>query len=222
MKKNITRKEWLDENGYVVFDELNNTYSIEHTYSTDFIMPMIGLVYSDFNVFDGEEVINLLINCYIDINEFKVICVCNNDNDNFKYYSSTIADKYINNKCFIISEEDNDEILLLFDVPDKYKQDFLLFTEGKYSKMSDEYKSKLVRFYGQISNLNNHLTTHFDVLYPTPFKKKQRAEFLGVDVELINEVRSSPDLKYENFIRLENLKYIETDRKILKNKYEYK
>jgi len=42
--------------------------------------------------------------------------------------------------------------IIVFEAPEKYRENLLLFSEGRYSQFSDEYKSKICTFHSQTGN----------------------------------------------------------------------
>lgn len=118
-------------------------------------------------------------------------------------------DKYLQyiklNKNFVEYREDLDEIILIFQIPERYHNDFELFKQGKYSKFSKDCKDIIVTFHGIHTEKNSHKVTAYNTVYPQEFKRKQIADELMVEKDLIQEVFDKPDLEEENFIELSEL-----------------
>lgn len=112
------------------------------------------------------------------------------------------------------SYDDNDkEVVLFFDVPKDFKEDFELFTQGKYSKFSHKYKELLTRNYGEQRMLDFSKESKlpnvsvYDAMYPTEERKKALSQALGCDVKDLNdEVLSPPNLEFEEYKNIEELK----------------
>lgn len=109
--------------------------------------------------------------------------------------------------------DDNKEVILFFDVPNNYKEDFELFVQGKYSRFSHSFKELLTKTYGEQrlldfskeSKLPN--VSVYDAIYPTEERKKALSSALGCDVKDLNdEVLSPPDLEFEEYKNIEELK----------------
>lgn len=81
----------------------------------------------------------------------------------------------------------------------------LKIIEGKYSKTTDSYKSVILNIYG-VENTKDHIPYMHDCLYPDDTKRKLYANYLNVDVKLIDEVSSRPLAKeYELFRTINQL-----------------
>lgn len=161
--------------------------------SRAFILPMCGINYKtlpkNFN------------NCYITL-DYDVILVFNRE----EYYD-TVFYHFVEHvksslKSYRSYEEDIDEILIFFKVPEVFRENFDLFIEGKYSKLTDGYKDIIISFYGKKTIKDSYEVTAFDMIEPTDYKRKQIAEYLSsersiIDWRDIDEVFSKPNLKKE-------------------------
>lgn len=194
-----SRRAWLKKNEKAVGNDIVNTKS------THFIMPMIGWEITDF--LSVTEHVNHLINCHLDTKRERIVLVIDNVKD------KNILDFLTNNESnpyFINSKLDDDdrEIVLEYEVPSRFKEDYGIFLSSKYSKMSEVYKKKLIEIYGRKTNKGDYRPTQFDVIYPTSFKRRQLAEELGVSVDLLNEVEeltSKLNLDYEEYKNIKEL-----------------
>lgn len=101
------------------------------------------------------------------------------------------------NPNYITMHENNDEIILFFNIPEKYRNDFILFMQGSYSQFSVEYKKVLTEYYGKKTVKENYTVTEYNTIYPETFKRKQIAQRLGVDPNTIIEVLDAPNLADE-------------------------
>ena len=198
------RKKWLQN------QKLISNNGIDHTKSTYFLMPMLGYQKNDFVSHGTKD--NFLINCHIDdlINPSLIIVLDNNKDVNLEMllYKNDINSQFEGSAL----EEDGEQILLKYKLDSRYYSDFYKFIDGKFSEMSQTYKSRLIGLYGRKSNNQDHRPSIFDALYPTSSKRKQWADYLGVDVDMIKEVSSKPDMDYELFKSTEEL-IIDLDKK---------
>lgn len=113
---------------------------------------------------------------------------------------------------FIDSEYDDEdrEVVLFFDVPVKFRNDFELFVKGSYSKFSEEFKKVLIKEYGdgrknEIKNNGLPRLSVYDTIYPLKSIKEIMAQQLEIKVELIEEVLDKPNLEKEEFKYIDEL-----------------
>lgn len=198
------RKKWLQS------QKLISKTGIEYTKSTYFLMPMLGYQKNDFISHETKD--NFLINCHIDdiANPSLVIVLDNNNDVNLEVllYKNDINSQFEGSEL----EDDGQQIILKYKLDSRYHSDFYKFIEGRFSEMSQTYKARLVGLYGRKSNNIDHRPSIFDALYPTSSKRKQWADYLGVDVDLIKEVSSKPDIDYELFKSIEEI-IVDLDKK---------
>ena len=190
------RLEWLENNGYIT-----DGGSISHTKTTRFLMPLIGI--SEYSIEHIKH--KMLINAHIKDKEEKLICVILNKLD-FPEESKAYVLIQNLNEHFIDCIEEDQEYILIYRIPEHFHEDYELILKGKYSKTSVPYKEVLLRVHGVQTHTESHLGTVHDVLYPTEIKRKQYADFLNVEIALIDEVCSRPRLPYELFQTIEQLK----------------
>ncbi len=197
MKNNMSlRRDWLKNKGNDKFNKC-----------TQFLLPMI---YYNIDDFTGDYN-NYLINCYI-TKEFdgKIIVICDNiEDEHFKIflYKNELNPYYLNS----LLDDNNKEIQLVYQIPNNYIEDYYTIIDSKYSFISKSYKDKLIKIYGRQCNTNNYKATMYDTLYPTEFKRKQIAQWLGYDVKskdwmIINEVLDKFDLDKNLFQSIEDIK----------------
>jgi hypothetical protein len=189
------RLEWLENNGYI------NNNVIKNTKTTTFLMPLIGI--SELSI----EHLNpkMLINAHIKSKEDKLIYVILNKLDFPEQANDYVIIQNLN-EHFVDYINEEQEYILIYKIPEHFYDDYNKILDGQYSKTSIHYKEIMIRVYGIQTNRDNHLSTVHDVLYPTIIKREQYAEFLNVDVKLIEEVCSRPKLPYEIFKTIEQLK----------------
>ena len=189
------RLEWLNNFGYV------EESSVRRTRTTLFLMPLIGV--SEAKIMDHHP--KMFINAYIDDPIDKNIVLVLNKLD-FPEESTTFILLQSLNENFIECIEDEEEYLLYYRTPQHFHEDFDKIIEGKYSKTTDSYKSIILNIYGVERNTKDHIPYMHDCLYPDDTKRKLYANYLNVDVKLIDEVSSRPRLKeYELFRTINQL-----------------
>ncbi len=153
---------------------------------TNYIDSYITLDYKIHMVFDRLEDCDIIFYTYL---------------DNIKKYNSNYSHHV----------EDDDEIVITFNIPSMYHSDFDKFTQGKYSQFDELYKRVIVRFFGMHTIKDNYEVTEYNVIYPQEFKRRQIAERLydKKDVKsamaLIQEVLDPPDMERESFKPLQQL-----------------
>ena len=76
----------------------------------------------------------------------------------------------------------------------KYKSDFELYIDGKYSKMSNEYKTALLNLYTQFSEIRTDL---YHILYPTERERRLLERRLAVRLPEDAEIFSSIEFREE-------------------------
>ena len=98
-------------------------------------------------------------------------------------------------------EVDDFSIMYVFNIPMMYKEDFLKFVRGKYSKMSEEYKVRILDFHSMKK-------THevYGILYKTPKRKAKVESRIGEDLpdsaelyHIIDEDRETYKNRYRVF-----------------------
>ena len=90
----------------------------------------------------------------------------------------------------------DDSQVYIFNLSE-YKSDYELVIEGKYSKLSTDFKSKILSFYSD--NFVNQVEMN-SYLFPLKYVEKY-AELLKIDSQILNEVGelySKPDLECEH------------------------
>lgn len=122
------------------------------------------------------------------------------ETDNFEIFLLHLCE----NKNFKLKTEDEDEIVVYFNIPSIWLDDLKLFKIGAYSKFSNDYKKKLVQYFGNRSIKDTYHANVYNAIYPQDFKRKQIAERLStknsiVDYRDIVEVLEVPDLFKETF-----------------------
>lgn len=189
------RLEWLSNFGYI------EDGSVIRTRTTLFLMPLIGV--SETKIMDHHP--KMFINAYIDDPIDKNIVVVLNKLD-FPEESTTFILLQSLNENFIECIEDEEEYLLYYRTPQHFYEDFDKIINSKYSKTSDSFKSIILNIYGVKRNTKDHIPYMHDCLYPDDIKRKLYANYLNVDVSLIDEVSSKFKLQeYELFRTINQL-----------------
>jgi hypothetical protein len=105
---------------------------------------------------------------------------------------------------------DSDTSVFIFDFSD-YKNDWTFFITGKYSKISDELKRKILNYFDKKSGNYTYVESY---LFPEKYVKKY-AEILDVPVDLllsVGELCDKPNLEKEMLLlevaNLENIKIL--------------
>jgi len=196
-KTNMDRIQWLENNGYY------KDGSINHTLSTKFLLPLVGITEMDIEKLHEK----LLINVHFFINEEKIkIVVVLNDKFCDQSVSKFVDSQFLNEnfESIVITND----YLLIYILPQHFKDDFDLFIEGKYSQTSEAYKSILVRTYRKTLDPTSFLPTIYECLYPTDEKRKLWAAHLDEDYTLFKEVYKAPKKMYEHFYTSDELETI--------------
>ncbi len=131
-------------------------------------------------------------------NEIVLVFEKNGENERFNKF----LDFNNTNNDYIKYEEDLDEILLYYKIPDDFVDDYHKFLEGRYSEFSDDYKHLLRLMFGRKTAPTGRTVYVENVIFPQEYKRKQIAEDLGVEISLIKETFDKPDLNEELFIPL--------------------
>lgn len=107
-------------------------------------------------------------------------------------------------------DDDNKEIILIFNFPKDFDLDFRLFKIGRYSKFSNKLKEILLNHHGRMTG-NGKSINMIDALQPDYKSKKYRADQIGISInDLPNgEVISIPNMDNELYYKVDELKTIE-------------
>jgi len=104
---------------------------------------------------------------------------------------------YLENTISFVAKYDPDKfhVMFIFDVPEKYQEDYKRFRMGKYSKFSNEYKILIFKFHKIIDE--NHKVAK--VLYRHPDLRDEIEERLDTILPEESELSSVPDLEIEMY-----------------------
>ena len=169
----------------------NTTYEMtmaRRTKASLFVLPMLpGNRKSYF--YD-----KLLLNCFIGTHEHKdVIALLYRFSGKKEFVDFEDHLKGLDNfiECL---EPSNKTTMYIFSVPEEYQKQFELFKQGKYSKFSNKFKLKVLRFhnFGKESTLGK-------ILYKAASRRRQLENALGPEVRIDKsaELYSIPDMTKE-------------------------
>lgn len=178
---------------------MNRRREIEGTWKSinrGFVLPMIGINY--------KQLPRNFVNSYITLNYDVVMCFDKTDNYDV-IFLAFLENVVKNNRSYISYEDGEDEVVIYFTVPERWRDDFDTFISGKYSTFTDKYKDVIVRFFGKKSQPEHHEVSEYDIITAPVFKRKEFAEWLDVDVSLIKEVFQRPNMDREMYSPIEDL-----------------
>lgn len=106
---------------------------------------------------------------------------------------NTLEKFLINNKYFLkVNEKDKYLTTYIFNLPDEHLEDYHLFLNGKYSKLSEQLKQKIMCFHKLDKKSNIYRT-----LYKSKELKKELEMELGIKLDEESELASIPEFKTE-------------------------
>ena len=157
------------------------------TKSSIFILPMLGKTKGAF-FYD-----TLLLNTFIKVpqksNYYITLLYHDADSESFKKFKGILS----NLPTFKESYKPTDyHIVFLFKVPIKFKTLLGLFLKGKYSKLTDFYKSRILAFHKQ--SLKGFVG---QVLFKSKLRKNVLEQKLGAELPKNSEVLSVPAMEEE-------------------------
>lgn len=85
-------------------------------------------------------------------------------------------------------------VMFVFDVPADYLRDYELFIKGKYSKLSPNYKSKILEFHG--FTIHGQMAS---ILFQDEKRRLRLQEELDAEIEPGSELLSIIDIEEETF-----------------------
>lgn len=156
--------------------------------SSLFILPMLGGTRKLF-MFDS-----LFVNAFININDYKN-CIClvyrfSGDPLFLKFEQAlkqfrTFKDTFDPSPHFVA---------FVFDVPTKYEEDYDKFIAGKYSKLTPQFKTRIMDFHS--FNIYGEMA---QILFQDEKRRKRLSEELGVELDEDSELYSIIDIEEETF-----------------------
>lgn len=186
-----------NRNKYIKSNNLNKNYT------SLFLLPL--LEYS--SQFFPKE----FIDSYIISKNKQIVCIF--ENSSSEDLKGTIWQMQNHDNFNSINYEDNNqEIIVIFDIPKEREVDFNLFLIGRYTKFSNDYKEILLDYHGRKTGAGKSIMM-IDALFPDHLAKKYRVDKMSIPGESpisINdlpngEVISLPDLDKEEYIKIDNL-----------------
>ena len=171
-------------------------------YCCAFILPMCNINYRILpqNFINGYINDNYVISLVFDKTEDYDI--------NFYNFSKSVAE---HNPHFINSVEEEDEVVINLQIPEKHYENYNLFLEGSYSKFDNNFKKVLVNYFGNKSIQDSYKASVYNAIHPQEFKIKQIAERLYEPKDIkqgiknIKEVLERPNLEREYFKSIQQL-----------------
>ena len=125
--------------------------------------------------------IYLSIEGKISVEDRKLICAYKiEESEIFKTFEKEVL---LSNPLFEYVINTDEFNLYIFNF-DKWKNDWKLFLDGKYSKLSKEMKNLIRNYYGQTSSEYQYVESY---LYPERYVDNY-AKLLNVDVKILKEV----------------------------------
>lgn len=139
----------------------------------------------------------------------KLICVYETNQSNFEDFEKNVLLKHT--RLYDVKKVNSEEVVYVFDFSD-LDIDWMHLINGRYSKISEEIKRKIVNFFDKHSGNYVYVTSY---MYPEKFFKRY-AELLDVSEELLRdtgELCDKPDLEQEKLlIEVANLENINNSR----------
>lgn len=197
---------------------MNRRKKLEHkkpNFCCTFVLPMCGVNYKNLP--------SNFVNGYISL-DYKAYLIFDKTEDYdvvYHHYQEHLKDR---NKNVLDILDYEDEIVIVFNVPEKHKKDFDLFIIGKYSKFDEDYKEQIGNYFGKKSISDTYVVTEYNTIHPQPFKRKLIAERLfekkdlaiGLKIlEEVGEVLDPPDMNkeiYKTITELTDNKKQETEQ----------
>lgn len=178
----------------------------DFTKSSQFLLPMIDLTLRI------AKLRNYLVNVFIDDENFEhdyknplFILLSTKDYKTPSWID--VVEILHSNKCFrheyyVGIEKECHLIMFIFETPEKYSHDYQCFLQGKYSKMSDEYKAFFPKNLNTAVVVNGNTTSTtagsesviWGVLYKSNNLKEKLKSKLGLDDTTANSLEEYFDI----------------------------
>jgi hypothetical protein len=134
----------------------------------------------------------LLLNCFVGTKEHDNVIALLFRFSGMKSFIS-LEESLKKLKSFIKTEDPtNTTVLFVFDVPERYKQDYQKFKEGKYSEMDTNYKYRILDFHNASED-----GAIGQILFKGDERKHQLEEIIGQSLPENAELLSSPYIEQE-------------------------
>ena len=167
---------------------LYNCSTVRLTKSSLFLLPMLG---GTRRLYMWDK---LFVNAFINADQHQnSICLL------YRFSGDTIFLKFEQAlKKFRTFKDTYDPspyfVMFVFDVPSNYIEQFNLFVNGKYSKFSPEYKSKIMEFHS--FNIHGEMA---QILFQDEKRRLRLQEELDAEIEPGSELLSIIDIEEETF-----------------------
>lgn len=157
--------------------------------SLAYLTPMLGHTYTQFVVYIRGCFIGDTSRPDLD-NNILLLCDYESTDEYFKFEDFLTKHKHFKERY----DPDNYSVMFVFNVPKEYEQEYHFLKSGEYSKFSDEYKRKIVKFWNLLSNHK-----YFKVLYKDPTRKEELEDELGTTLPENAELLSALDYDLEMY-----------------------
>lgn len=172
-----------------------------YTKSVLLLLPLLGIFYKDFNSLG----ISYLVNCHIkDLEKRKIILILKNDIECENSFLENLVQRLSYNHYYKDSwydGPDNQEVVLSFEMDEKWEMDLMRFIKGEYSWMSDGAKEILTskEYYGK-NAAGGFMNTAsvYEILHPTKEHLERLERYLDTTV-VTSEVWSRPIKQIEEY-----------------------
>lgn len=156
----------------------------EHNLCTWYILPWLGM---NFNSFGG---LDNFVNSYLVRGRMKIAVKVLDEK------LCSLLREHPNYRGSLYRGEENTSILV-FNIPDRWKDDYELFLQGKYSRMSEAAKTLIRRGSGLKYEVKNEKGIPISdsvllALDKHPVLRKKWLEILGSDTQLPEELIDAP------------------------------
>lgn len=158
-----------------------------------YILPMLGNSYKQFK--------SSLRGCFIRAEEFPeltshiFLLFEKSDSLSYSYFKDELKE-FVN--FYKEYQPDNFYEMLVFDVPISLLPDYDSFMDGKYSKVSEEYKRHLLKFHKE-DLTENALNNIVGILWRGKKYRASLEDKLGVELTPDQELASIIDMKKETY-----------------------
>lgn len=179
------------------------------TYSTMFLLPGIGTSRRSLKKYG-------FVNAYLDDRHHDI----HYENAVYLLFRprpmETIADYIVLERTneLLLEEYDYEEgyVVLVYRFNPKWQEDYHIFKEGKYSRMSREYKEMFPKFVDLVDPKNGkiekELTLQYHIFNRTEGLKKMQERELGMKLDEFGDIEywSSPDVENKETLDINKIK----------------
>lgn len=104
----------------------------------------------------------------------------------YSKFEDKIADCELLETFYDVPIDGGDTVMFVFKVPEEYQEDYNNFLQSKYSKLSDNYKKKIISYHGATNSKNAAFLE--SILYKHPERRKLVEERIGRKLRDDNEL----------------------------------